>query len=396
MENKWSRIVEVAEEGIKKGIYPGFCLGVAEGEKIKFQAGRGYRKIEPERGIMEENNLFDLASLTKPIATASTALKMIEEGYFSLDESIGSYLPEKYRHRWGRVSFRHLLSHTSGIPAWYPTYTRVSSRKEVLYVLLQMEQVYRPGSKSEYSCLGYILLGFLLEKIGGASLDQISRELVFKPLGLDKTCFNPVEKGFGEEAFVYNERDSKIERGMVARAGLSFSDWREGFSPGVVNDGNSAYSLEGISGNAGLFSTVSDVILFGQAWLKSLKGEGFLARSLASLAVKEQGRDLDDFGLGWVLLRSKLRETTFSSSMAPFLPTPLYSEVGPSAAGELFSPESFGHTGFTGTSLFIDPYYSRVIVFMANHLHPAFNGGLNTIRARIHNTVFSFLDKESS
>ncbi len=392
MERGWNVAREIADEGMKKGIYSGYQVNVADEKNVLFQYEGGNRKVGKEQNLMEREMFFDLASLTKPIATATTALKMMEKGYFSLDESLSGYIPGEFHHRFGKVSFRHLLNHSSGVRAWYPTYSRGVSREGVLNLILNLEPVYEPGEKNEYSCLGYILLGLLLEKIGEGSLDQLAQKFVFEPLEMERTQFKPLEKGYREEDFVFQEKDHKIEKGMVNRAGLSFSGWREGFAPGEVNDGNAAYSMGGISGNAGLFSNASDLTKFGQAWLLSLEGKGFLPRSLASLAVREQQMGLKEFGLGWVLLKNTLKKPAGKSSMAPFLPTPLYPEIGPAPAGELFSDRSFGHTGFTGSSIFIDPEYKRVVVFLANHLHPQFKPGLNNVRARLHNVICSIHD----
>lgn len=392
MEKGWEIVRKIVEEGIERGIFSGYQLSIADGKNVLFQLAGGKRSLAEKANPMGKEMLFDLASLTKPISTATTALKMVEKGYFSLDESLARYIPKEFQQRFGKVSFRHLLNHSSGIRAWYPTYSQGVSREKIMDLILNLEPVYEPGEKNEYSCLGYTLLGLLLEKIGEGSLDQLAQKFVFEPLEMENTLYKPLEKGYREEDLVFHEKGHTIEKGMVNRAGFSYSGWREGFAPGEVNDGNAAYSMGGISGNAGIFSNSSDLTKFGQAWLASLEGKGFLSRSIANLALSEQEKGLKEFGLGWVLLNNRLKKPAEKSSMAPFLPTPIFPEIGPVPAGELFSDGSFGHTGFTGSSIFIDPEYERVVVFLANHLHPQFKAGLNFLRARLHNVICSILD----
>lgn len=381
---------ELLQKSLNMGIYSGYALMVGDGKEVLYEKAAGSTG-EGRGEDMGREALFDLASLTKPLATGAVALKMVEKGILSLDESINSYVDKRYRDRWGRITCRHLLTHTSGLPAWYPTYTWGQGREAAFHGILQLEPLYTPGTKQEYSCLGFILLGLILEKVGQASLDRLARELIFEPLGMEKTGYLPLKRGFAETDLVLGEGDHLREKDMVEKAGLSFHGWREGFAPGEPNDGNSAYTMEGVSGNAGLFGTAGDVCRFGQAWLQSLTGRGFWSSSLARLATASQRRDLENFGLAWVLYSSQLKEVPIPSSMLPFLPSPMYPTLGPGAGGELLSSRAFGHTGFTGTSLWIDPVLELVVVFMANHLHPVFTPGLQQIRARVHNRIVATL-----
>jgi len=391
MESQWQKVGQVLRKGLQEGIYPGYQAVIADRQEILWQETGGLSRQEPEEKTMKADHLFDLASLTKPVATMATCLQLLRQGELSLDEPVRSFMPPGAPFFWDQVTLGRLLDHTSGLPAWYPLYTRGQGREEVWDFFRETELENNPGEKTVYSCLGFILLGLLLEKIGAASLDELARELVFVPLQMENTTFRPLDQGYYPEDLVWQEKDSQREKGMVSRGGLEFSGWREGFSPGEPNDGNSAYALGGIAGNAGLFAPPADIARFGQAWLGSETGKGFLSPAIIEAATRSRG---GEFGLGWRLKQTGHPQPGFPESMAPFIPNPIHKNVGPRVEGELFSGDSFGHSGFTGCSLWIDPRRNLVCVLFAPHLHPTLTPGFNRIRARFHNVVAAVKEEE--
>jgi CubicO group peptidase (beta-lactamase class C family) len=323
---------------------------------------------------------------------------LVQLGRLSLDEPVSAYIKEWRTPGLSHVTIRHLLTHTSGLPAWFPLYTKAANQDEVLAQISKLGLVYETGSQVEYSCLGFIVLGILIERVSGLTLSTACKELVFSPLGMKETTYLPLQTlKVDPERLVLNEAESLVEKSMTKRAGFSFSNWREGYGAGTPNDGNACYAMKGISGNAGLFSTARDLLVFGQAWLNSLSGgnKDFLSPSLAWTAVTNHTPGLNSArGLGWMVFRDAFisqEEMSLSPSMIPYLTPPPYLTPSPRSSGELLSKQAFGHTGFTGTSLWIDPEKDLVMTLLTNRLHTKTKMDLNTIRARFHNAVVTDL-----
>lgn len=394
LENAWN----VIQESLELGAFPGAVAGVANHKQTLFLQAGGFSRIKATKRVLHHNDLFDLASLTKPVATATTLLRLVQLGKLSLDQPVSTHLRGWPDGDYSQITVRHLLTHSSGLPAWFPVYTQTTNGDEVLAVISKLDLAYRPGIRVEYSCLGYIVLGILIEQITNLTLEQATQDLVFQPLAMNETAYLPLKTlKANPERLVCNEADSVIEKGMTSRAGLSFDGWREGYGPGTPNDGNACYALGGISGNAGLFGTAGDLLTFGQAWLRALQGKesGFLSPSLARLAISNQTPGLNIArGLGWVVFTDGLitkEEMSLSPSMTPYFAPVTRLMPRPRSSGELLSKQAFGHTGFTGTSLWIDPEKDLVIVLLTNHLHITSKLDLNTIRAKFHNAVVTDL-----
>jgi N-acetylmuramoyl-L-alanine amidase len=206
----------------------------------------------------------------------------------------------------------------------------------------------------EYSCLNFIALGLAAESVTGKPLDHLANEILFAPLGLRNTAFRPE---LPPERFAWTERGNTDERRAVEKMGLQFSDWRTDFFPGQVHDGNAHYAMGGISGNAGLFSTAREVAILGEMWLNGgeYRGTRILSAALVAEATRDQTGSLNEArGLGWQLSRPGTE--VFSSA-------------------RLLSPRAFGHTGFTGTAIWIDPDYDLAIVLLTNRIHPSIQDG---------------------
>ncbi|KYH37257.1 MAG: serine hydrolase [Candidatus Bathyarchaeota archaeon B24] len=325
-EDYVSKALNVLEDGLRGGVYPGFTVLVARKGVVAIHRADGYAQLIPERRPMGLNTVFDLASLTKPVCTATLTLKMVEKGALTLETRVCEVL-DGWDEGWrSKVTIRHLLTHTSGLPAWIPLYRKCRGKAEYLRAINRVEKAYEPGSKTVYSDLGFMVLGFILEEASSSTLDTLSRREIFKPLGMTETCFNPA----GE---------------VKARAAATEKcPWRGRVVVGEVHDEN-AYALGGVAGHAGLFSTAYDLAVFCQTMLNmGVYGSvRLLEEETVEEATRTWVRDADKgFGLGW---------------MKP-LTWPL-------------SESSYGHTGFTGTSVWICPRLELFAVLLTNRIHPS-------------------------
>lgn len=310
-----------------------------------------------------------------------------------MDEEVTRYLPELARVRGAGVTIRRLLTHSSGLSGWRPLYTRSRGREEILTAIADLGISYPPGSRFEYSDLGLITLGILAERVGGERLDALAARLVFDPLGLRDTGYLP---GRDATRYATTEDGNAFERRMADWASLNFDGWRRGCYPGEVNDGNAHYGLGGVSGHAGLFSTAHDVGVLGQLWLDrgTYDGTRVLSEAVVGLATTNQSPEGHaPRGLGWALASTQPPgRAELTRADAGFFP-PAASPWSPRSCGELLSERAFGHTGFTGTSLWCDPATGLVAVLLANATHPVVDPstGMDQLRARFNNVVAASL-----
>jgi serine-type D-Ala-D-Ala carboxypeptidase len=398
---RFDHVAAAVRAAVEAGIVPGAVALVRHGGEVVLHEAFGVASAAPETRPMTTDTVFDLASLTKPLAGAGVALALADRGCFSLDEEVTAWLPELDRFRGEGVTVRRLLSHTSGVSGWRPLYTgpglggaQGSRGVEVVRAIGALGLAAQPGSRFEYSDLGYILLGVLLERAGGDSLPQLAAELLFTPCGLTRTGYLPP----GEpEAFAVTEEGNAFERRMAEWAGLRFGRWRTAFHPGEVNDGNAHYGLGGISAHAGLFSTAAEVATLGEMWLRRGEHEGrrVLSPAVVELAVSDQAPGTARRGLGWELRRGggpMLEEIRRAD--AGFFP-PVASTFTPRSSGELLSAAAFGHTGFTGTSIWVDPGLDLVAVLLTNATHPRvdLDKPVGALRARFANTAAAALSR---
>lgn len=300
----------------------------------------------PEIKPMQRDTIFDLASLTKPIVTATLIMRLTEAGTVELNTPIQNYLSE-FSHP--QVTVSHLLTHTSGLPAWRATYLESKNREEVVNYLCQIPLDYPTGTQVVYSCLGYILLGKLLERLTSEPLDVIAQKWIFQPLEMNWTHYNPPSAWTGRCAAT--EDSNSFEKRMV---NYQPHNWREGVIVGEVHDEN-AHFLGGVSGNAGLFSTATDIAKFCQMLVN--EGAGIL-----TMASVQQMATVCTTGLnesrsrGWIILED----------------------------GSLYQ------TGFTGTSIRIDLKRKMFAILLTNRVHPnASQPGIIDFRAKFHQFIFS-------
>jgi len=334
-------------DGIERGIFPGavVCL-YREGEPLFLEA-YGHRMITPQRLPMHKGTLFDLASLTKPVATATGVMLLKEQGLIHLNEDVATYLPGFTR---PGVSLFHLLTHTSGLPAWRPLYLEPGDRTEVVEYLGKVPLEYEPGSKVVYSCLGYILLGEVVREVAGMGLDRFTHVQIFEPLNMKDTFFNPPEERRSECAAT--EDSNSFERRMT---NYRRYNWREGVVVGEVHDEN-AHFLGGVAGNAGLFSTASDLAKFCRMLING--GENILSPESVQMIASLQTRGLNEArGIGWIILPE----------------------------GTLY------HTGFTGTAAWVDIKRRAAAILLTNRVHPdASKEGIGEFRQEFYATFLDF------
>lgn len=364
---------EVLAASVERGDVPGAAAYVSwRGEPV-FQEAFGWAAVEPELRPVRLDTVFDLASLTKPLAATPVILHLIETGAMALEDRIDMYLPELQGRPVGEATISRLLTHTSGVAAHFRLYLHARDREAVVSTIGSLDLAYEPGTRVEYSCLGFILLGIAAERITGERLDVLADRLIFRPLGLADTGYQldrPADR------FAATERGNEYERGKSNGGACAFTDWRTDYVPGGVHDGNAYYAMSGISANAGLFGTAAEVGRLGEMWLNGgeIDGVRVLSPETVRLATSNLTPGLNlARGLGWQIVTPGITE-----------------ETGPWSSGTLFSPRTYGHTGFTGTSIWIDPEDGIVAVLLTNRVHPRIeDDGTRSIgvRHRFHNAV---------
>jgi CubicO group peptidase (beta-lactamase class C family) len=333
------------ENEIKTGSFPGGTALVGSGEGVWEAATAGSAAIEPDVAALSDETLFDLASLTKPLATGA----LFAESRLPPGSPPGRFFPDWKATRYDGITLEHLLTHTSGLPAWYPLYARGEGVLAYRRKLATIEPVEPPGSTVIYSDLNFLLLGDILELHFAAALDRAFENLVAKPAG-SGARFRPPDP----EGTAATERGDATERRMTAELVLSYPRFRAGVVRGEVHDGN-AFRRGGVAGNAGLFGTARDVWALARTWLSPAR---------AALATDRTGQLPEARGLAWQGRR------------------------GAGSAIAEMSDGAFGHTGFTGTSVWIEPERNRIAVLLTNRVHPEVQAGnFHEVRKRFHQLV---------
>ncbi len=319
------------EQAIADGAFPGAVVAVGHRGRLAHLRAYGHLTYDPGAAPVAPETIYDLASLTKVVATTTVAMTLVDQGRLDLDAPVQSYLPRFVGADKGRVTVRHLLTHSSGIDWWAPLYQEITSRADALERIYGMDLIAAPGSAMKYSDLGVLLLGEILERVAGEPLEQLARERVFAPLGMTETGWRPDPARLG------------------SIAPTEIDPWRGRLVHGEVHDENAA-AMGGVAPHAGLFGTAGDLARFAQMML----WEGvYDHRRIVSRRTVE--------------LFTRRADLPPGSSRAVGWDTK--SPTG-SSAGTLFSPISYGHTGFTGTSLWIDPERELFVVLLTNRVHP--------------------------
>jgi CubicO group peptidase (beta-lactamase class C family) len=374
------------EQAIAQGAFPGAVALIARRGRVAAHWALGEAQVDPTRRSMQPDTVFDLASLTKAVAGATAALLLLEDGAWSLDDAVARFMPEFAAHGKQEVTLRHLLTHTAGFAGWVPTYVRASDPEAVVRVICDLKLGDAPGTVVRYSDIGMSLVGHLVRRVTGESIDRLLQNRVWMPLGMRDTGFNP--QGALRERAAATERGNRFEQAMLANLGETFDGWRDHVLVGEVNDGNTYYPLGGVSSHAGLFSTAADLFIFCQMYLDGGVSNGrriFSSGTIAEATADQTIGLAQSWGLGWQLLKKgrQPREEWAPERYAFPVPRPF---------GDLLSGATYGHTGFTGTSAAIDPARDLIIILLTNRTHPdADNFAINHVRPRFHNLVAAAL-----
>lgn len=372
---EFARTTAVLDEAITSGAFPGAVALVGRRGEVLFHAAFGARSLDPERTPLSLDTLFDLSSLTKPLATTSVLFRLVRDGRVGLDEKIVRVLPNFSVHKKNLITVRHLLGHCSGLAAWRPFHRDLTklggerpnfigstAAKLHVYGEIHREALeYPTASKSVYSDLGFILIGELVETVLATSLDRACQEQVFKPLGLATARFM-------DQTAV---RMHRVKIDPMQFAPTERCPWRNVLLCGAVHDDN-AWAMGGVAGHAGLFATAADVHAIAARWHACFRGEDdFLPSDLVREAwTRTTSVPGSTWGLGW-------------DTPSPHA----------SSAGTRIGPQAVGHLGFTGTSIWIDPVSGVEIVLLTNRVHPRRdNERIREVRPRFHDAVMEDLE----
>ncbi len=369
MRGKLGRVDRAIQKAMEKGEIPGAVILARRGDALSYEGVFGAACLSPERYETRLNSIYDLASLTKVMATTPALMLLVADGKLLLDQPVVEVLPAFGERDKAEATLRHLLTHSSGLRPWRAYYEDLlererrlgetllateAGRERIVSRILRSAPVHDPGEASVYGDLGLIVLGELVAQAAGEPLDSFCQRRIYQPLGLSDTHFNPVPF-----------------RGEHARyAATEQCPWREKVLWGEVHDGN-AWAMGGVAGHAGLFSTASDVLRFAEEMLAVERGESSIFQQpLAHEFFRRQEiPDGSDWALGW--------DT----------PTP-----GRSTSGSYFSRRSIGHTGFTGTSLWIDLENGTIVVMLTNRVHLVAKRSRFELRPRIHDLICEAFD----
>jgi CubicO group peptidase (beta-lactamase class C family) len=324
----YADVDRAALAGIRDGLYPGAVVIIGRRDSILYARGYGHFTWNPASRVPDpDSTLWDIASITKVVATAASAMRLADGGTLDLDAPVRRYLPRFSGGLKNRVTVRMLLDHTSGLKSYVPIYKKAGRSRTRMVDLLYAQPLIRPpGDSAEYSDLNSMLLGLLVESVSGSALDRFADTAVFHPLGMTETRFRP---------------PARLKR-RIAPAGI----WRGQPVPGDVNDQNAA-AFGGVAGHAGVFSTGRDLARFAQVWLRDGMGPtGQWVRPATLRQFLTKGPRSGTRLLGW--------------------DSPELNGEEPSIYGTLITQSAYGHTGFTGTELWIDPSHDLFLVFLTN------------------------------
>ena len=321
-------ITAILRAGVRDSAFPGAVAIIGDRTGAVVTTSAGHLDWQPSP-VPDETTIWDMASLTKVVGLTSAMMLLVEGGRVDLSAPVQRYVPE-FQGKWkDSVTIRHLLTHSSGLPAWRPLYKEAESPAAALALAIATPLDTLPGVRMVYSDLGVIILGDVVARVSGRTLDAFLRERVFGPLGMAETQYRP-------------------EAALRPRiAPTEVDPWRQRHLRGEVHDEN-AFALGGVAGHAGLFSTGRDLVRLARMYLNAgeLDGRRFVAAATITRFTTAQDPALSHRALGWE--------------------TP----NGTNSAGRLMSARAFGHTGFTGTSIWMDPGRDLFVILLTNRVNP--------------------------
>jgi CubicO group peptidase (beta-lactamase class C family) len=354
-DNQFQRTFSILRSAIRQHAFPGVAVAIAHQGKLIAYKGLGHFTYDKSSPAVQAETVYDLASVTKVIATTTASMILYDRGLFRLDQPLVELLPEFAESGAGQkdarrqVTVHMLLAHSSGLPAYIKLFQTAHNKDELLRQALQVPLAADPGTRAEYSDIGFILLGEAIEKLSGESLDQFCRREIFAKLNLGHTCFNPPADL--KLAIPPTEDDRTFRHRLIQ---------------GEVNDENASV-MGGVAGHAGCFSTALDVSVFAQCMLQG--GSPLVKKKTLEIFTRRQDSPPGaSRALGW--------------------DTPSQ----PSQSGRYFSSRSYGHLGYTGTSLWIDPDRQLSITLLTNRTWPDRGSQfIKQIRPAFHDAVIEAL-----
>ena len=367
------KISDFLQERVRAKDFSSAVYLVAEKGEIVLEDALGFAVVEPEKIKAKIDTIYDLASLTKPLVTGLLCAKLIENGEINLTDRICKFSEFFYTKKKNEITIQNLLTHTSGFSAWKPLYliTILNNSIDLLNIISEMPLEYSVNSKVIYSDLNFILLGFLIEKIYGKRLNEIAQNEIFTPLNLKNTFFNPPKNV--QKRIAASEKGNEYEKQTCSEQNYNILNykWRDYQIWGEVHDGN-CYFMNGVSGHAGIFSTAEETFRIAQQFLAE---ETFLLKpETCKLFRTNFTKGLNEArSIGFQLAETKL-----------------------STASNALMKDSFGHLGFTGTSVWIEPETERIFILLTNRTHakelPFVN--INSVRRKFHELAVENLDSK--
>ena len=365
VRRKLGKVDTAVERAIEAGELPGCVILARLGEELAFDGIYGAAALVPERLEARLETVYDLASLTKVMATTAATMLLVAENKLALDAPVATYLPPFADRGKEKINVRHLLTHSSGLRPWRAYHADLAERdrrrgehvvgslegkKEIVTRVLRSAPVHEPGEASVYGDLDFIALGALVEAVSGEDLDTFCARRIYQPLGMATTRFNRLP--------FTGERASYAATEQCA--------WRERVLWGEVHDPN-AWAMGGVAGHAGLFGSAPDVLRFAQEMLAADRGRSalFPVEVAREFFRRQEIAPGSDWALGW--------------------DTPT---EGQSTSGTHFSKRSIGHTGFTGTSVWLDLERGMIVVLLANRIHLVAKRSKFELRPLVHDLIW--------
>ena len=391
MPNVSDIISTFLQSEIARGSLPGAQYLVGEDLRIIAEDALGLAVVEPERIPAALDTIYDLASLTKPLVTALLVVRFAERGVLDLNAPLARYLVEFNDKDKREITLIQLMTHSSSLPNWRPLYLEAQTRADVPAAIARILLEPQPAHASReviYSDLNYVLLGFVLERVTGEPLDSLAEREIFEPLGLERTMFNPPTELLREIAATEHGQEFELANAIAdaetrswgdtasfaaspyRRAGVSQARWRKDIIWGEVHDGNANF-MGGVAGHAGLFSTAREVFRMANQFLPG--SELLKPESLHLFTGNLTPGCATSRSIAWIL-----------------------AETPDCSAGPALPPTAFGHNGFTGTSIWIDPHKRRVFVLLTNRVHPRVGAiDMREIRRRFNALAVETLDRDA-
>ena len=359
-----ARMDSIIQAEITQKHLPGAVVLVSRRGHVVWRKAYGARAVEPAREAMSPDTIFDLASLTKVVATATSIMILVERGKVRLGDPVSLYIPELKGEGREKITIEQLLTHRAGYAPDFDLRDRWTGYDEAIKRLIKEPLRNPPGNRFVYSDIGFIALGEVVHRVSGMTLDKFARQNIFGPLGMKDTGFRPRLAIKSRIAPTENRRGQLSYLGDTADSiGAEGETWLRG----EVHDPTS-YRMDGVAGHAGLFSTADDLAIYCQMIMNGGQYRG--VRILAPLTVAEMTRPRLVSATGWTRGLGWDINTSFSSNR-----------------GDLFPLGSFGHTGFTGTSIWIDPASQMFVIFLSNRVHPDGKGDVGPLRGRVATIV---------